>query len=136
MPEIQLAGCVIMDQRGHVLLLHRNTPRRQQWEIPGGKLDWGEDPRTTAARELREEMGIEVTLQRKLGTGRFIEDGYTMIYTWFLATIASGTPQALESDKHDRCEFLDITNLGGLASELSPNTKNLVEEIVSGRIAL
>jgi 8-oxo-dGTP diphosphatase len=136
MPEIRLAGCVIKDQQGRVLLLHRNTPRRQQWEIPGGKLDWGEDPRTTAVRELREEMGIEVTVKQKLGTRSFIEDGCTMIYTWYLATIASGTPRALESDKHDGCAFLDITNLDGLTSELSPNTKNLVEEILSGRIKL
>jgi 8-oxo-dGTP diphosphatase len=136
MPDIRLAGCVIQDEHGRVLLLHRNTPRRQQWEIPGGKLNFGEDPRTTAARELREEMGIEVNLERDLGTRSFVEDGHTMIYTWYLATIASGIPRPLERDTHDRCAFLDITNLGGMAHELSPNTKNLVDEIASGRIRL
>jgi 8-oxo-dGTP diphosphatase len=136
MSEIRLAGCVIKDDQGRVLLLHRNTPKRQQWEIPGGKLDPGEDARTTAARELREEMGIEVNLGPTLGTRSFVEEGYTMVYTWFLATIASGTPRALERNTHDRCEFLGIAELERMADQLSANTRNFVEEIVGGRITL
>lgn len=135
-PEIRLAGCVIKDDQGRILLLHRNTPRRKQWEIPGGKLDPGEDPRTTAARELREEVGVEVTLGHTLGTRSFVEDGRTMVYTWFLATIASGTPRALERDIHDRCEFMDVAELQRMADELSANTKNFVEEIAGGGITL
>jgi 8-oxo-dGTP diphosphatase len=116
--------------------LHRNTPKRKQWEIPGGKLDPGEDESTTATRELREEMGIEVDIERELGTRTFTEDGHTMVYTWFLATIAGGTPRVQEHNLHDRCEFLKIADLAGMADELSPNTKNFVEEINGGRITL
>lgn len=135
-PLIRLAGCVITDDQDRVLLLHRNTAKLTQWEIPGGKLDPGEDERMAAARELREEMGIEVKLERHLGTRSFIQDGYKMEYTWFLATIASGTPRVREHDIHDRCEFLKIADLAGMIGELSPNTRNFVEEIAGGRIRL
>ena len=134
-PQIRLAGCVIKDDQDRVLLLHRNTPNLTQWEIPGGKLDPGEDESTTAMRELREEMGVEVRLERQLGTRCFVEDGCAMVYTWFLATIASGTPQARERI-HDRCEFLKITDLAGMLDELSPNTRNFLDEISCGRIEL
>ena len=36
---MRLAGCVITDSDGNILLVHRSTPKRTQWEIPGGKLE-------------------------------------------------------------------------------------------------
>lgn len=39
-----LAGCVIQDQTGKILLMHRVTPERVQWETPGGMIDPGEKP--------------------------------------------------------------------------------------------
>jgi len=42
--KLQLAGCVIENNEGKILLLHRNTPERQQWETPGGKIEPNEEP--------------------------------------------------------------------------------------------
>jgi 8-oxo-dGTP diphosphatase len=136
MREIQLAGCVIRDDQDRVLLLHRNTPKKQHWEIPGGKVEPGEDARTTAARELLEEMGVEVELERKLGACSFVEDGNKMVYTWFLARIYRGSPKALESDTHDCFEYLPIAQLVRMTESLSPNTVNFVNEVTDGRIRL
>ncbi len=32
-----------------------------KWELPGGGLDWGEKPEEGITREIKEEMGLEVT---------------------------------------------------------------------------
>ena len=32
----------------------------KEWEIPGGKIDWGEQPEQTVVREVQEELGFEV----------------------------------------------------------------------------
>lgn len=44
-----------------VLLVKRGKPpRKGQWSIPGGRQEWGETVRQAAAREVREETGIDV----------------------------------------------------------------------------
>ena len=45
-------------QGGRVLLLENE---RSEWELPGGKLELGEDPADCVVREIREETGWEVT---------------------------------------------------------------------------
>ncbi|MEO6077613.1 MAG: NUDIX hydrolase, partial [Candidatus Andersenbacteria bacterium] len=36
-----------------------------RWDLPGGGLDWGEDPQAGVAREIQEEMGIATTFVAK-----------------------------------------------------------------------
>lgn len=52
-----------------VLLVHR--PRYNDWSIPKGKAEPGEDLRTTAVRELAEETGVAVALGAPLAVQRY-----------------------------------------------------------------
>lgn len=52
------AGVFVFRANDEVLLL--KVRRRNAWEYPGGKIDRGESPADAAARELREETGIDV----------------------------------------------------------------------------
>lgn len=61
------AGVLIM-RDGRLLLLRRaNEPWRGRWDIPGGFCDPQEHPIETAAREAREETGLEVEMTGFLG---------------------------------------------------------------------
>ncbi|MEV0293039.1 bifunctional NUDIX hydrolase/histidine phosphatase family protein [Nocardia sp. NPDC050710] len=48
-----------------IAVVHR--PKYQDWSLPKGKLDPGETPVIAAAREVREETGLDCTLGRYLG---------------------------------------------------------------------
>jgi 8-oxo-dGTP pyrophosphatase MutT (NUDIX family) len=39
---------------------------RDEWELPGGRLEAGEDPAACVAREIREELAIAVTVETLL----------------------------------------------------------------------
>lgn len=131
---IMLAGCVITDEEGRILLLHRNTPERVQWEVPGGGIEPGEDAVRAAVREVHEELDLVVEPVRVLGSALFTEDHTTMTYTWVLARIVSGQPRVVERHLHDAWAYLGVDKLVRCAGELSPNTRNLVAEIVRGRV--
>ncbi|MFC4517792.1 NUDIX domain-containing protein [Streptomyces ehimensis] len=50
---------VALDSQGRVLLLHNE---RDEWELPGGRLEPGDpDPQTALEREIAEETGWQVT---------------------------------------------------------------------------
>jgi 8-oxo-dGTP diphosphatase len=130
---ITLAGSVILDPAGRVLLLHRCVPGREQWETPGGKVEDGESAEEAARRETREELGVEVRLVRPLGTASFHEGASEWHYHWFLAEVVSGAPALQEPQKHDQLRFFSWEQLREMESQLSANTRNLLAAALAGR---
>jgi len=58
-----------------IFLLERNVreyhlPWPTVWEVPGGKVDWGENPADAAVREFQEETGLRAWNPRFLGMTR------------------------------------------------------------------
>ena len=54
--------CFVITRRAPRLRAHAG-----QWALPGGRMDQGEDAEQTAARELAEEVGLELGREQSLG---------------------------------------------------------------------
>ncbi len=105
---IKLAGGVIRDEKGRILLLHRNTATHNHWEIPGGKIETWETAQQAAIREIKEELGVNVRIIQPLGAKEFQDDNKTFHYTWFMAEITSGKPKIMEPEIFDDLQFLAV----------------------------
>ena len=62
-PMVIVVAAALIDSDGRVLIAKRPSGKKMAglWEFPGGKVEQGETPEGALIRELREELGIDVT---------------------------------------------------------------------------
>lgn len=81
-----IKGIVIYNQR--LLLLQRSAHEKQSphiWEVPGGKMEWGEEPQQTLVREVMEETSLSVEVKNLLYANTFIgaENRHLLVLVYF-----------------------------------------------------
>ena len=108
--------CDLRDERGRVLLLHRlKAPNKDLYSPIGGKLDMaiGESPAQCARREILEEAGIDVPIDRLHLMGLISEAGYEGSGHWLLFYYRVLGPVEVETGpmNEGRLEFADRNEL-------------------------
>jgi mutator protein MutT len=96
--SIHVVAGVVIDGRNRVLIAQRPEGKHLagSWEFPGGKLDPGETREEGLARELREEIGIEIRQPRPLVRLRHVYPyGAVLLDVWVVRRY-SGSPQSLD----------------------------------------
>jgi 8-oxo-dGTP pyrophosphatase MutT (NUDIX family) len=97
---IEAAGGVVLRGEGddlEVLMVHR--VRHQDWSLPKGKLDPGEEAGAAAVREVEEETGVRCALGPELPDSTYPIPGDLKHVRWFLMTAVSGDPARREPDR-------------------------------------
>ena len=98
-------SAVVRDDAGRILCLLRSDD--QQWSLPSGICEPGEEPAQTIARELHEEAGIVVRPERVLGVygGTHVEypngDIADYVSIMFECRWLAGTPEPRDGEAID-----------------------------------
>ena len=100
LPILTVVAVALVDPDGRILLAQRppGKPMAGLWEFPGGKIHDRESPEAALIRELKEELGIDVT-EACLAPFTFASHRYErfhLLMPLYVCRRWKGTPQALE----------------------------------------
>jgi 8-oxo-dGTP diphosphatase len=102
MPGLVVGAAIVQD--GLLLAARRTSPPRAagRWELPGGKVETGETATAALLREVFEELGCDVVVDRWLDGAEPI--GTAHVLRVAVCSIAVGSP--LAGPDHDELRWL------------------------------
>jgi len=114
-PEQHVVVTAALRRDGRVLLAHRSPGRAfypDAWDLPGGHVEPGEEPREALARELGEELGIDASVCGE-PAGRLVADDLVMdvwVVERWRGAVTNRAP-----DEHDDLAWCGADDLDGKA---------------------
>ncbi len=116
-----VAGALVRD--GRVLLVHRSPHRHAYpnvWDLPGGHIEAGESEMRALAREMHEELAVQVDTDSlshlcRLSAGH---GGESVLLSAWMVGDWQGTPKNVAPDEHDAIQWFRPDELPPLAHGL------------------
>lgn len=120
--QIDAAVVLAFDGNDVILIKQNHFPQGKLLEIPGGKIEKGENPKTAASREFEEETGYQAKKIKHLLT--FVPNvGYSTLTIHCF--VASEVKKIKKPKPKDEDEFIQVIRM---------NFKKLLKLIKSGKI--
>ena len=102
--------CAIIRIRDKVLAVQRSASMSlpMKWEFPGGKIEEGESEEACIHREIREELNISISIEKKLGSTHHDYDELHIELIPFMAKYQSGE---IRMSEHNAFRLLPLSEL-------------------------
>lgn len=134
---VEAAGGVVVrtsetpGEDAEVLVVHR--PKYDDWSLPKGKLDGGEDFLEAALREVGEETGVRCRAIRELSTIRYRDQkNRPKLVRWWLMEPIAGDPSQRSPDAEiDAARWIPVSRSAPLLTY--EHDRQLVREAVESR---
>lgn len=94
-PQIKVAVCLVFKRDGKILLVRQSQKASKDqglWGLPGGHVNFGEPLVNTAKREVREELGenISIEIREQLGYMEQIDNNQHLLLIVFAGNLLGG----------------------------------------------
>jgi 8-oxo-dGTP diphosphatase len=116
----------IMERDGKILVARRKPGKHMggKWEFPGGKMEAGETPQQTLARELEEELAVRAEVGGFLCSAAWEGDGLSLELLVYRVLSLEGEPVLRE---HQEIRWVEPGALGAL--DLADSDRKVAEEL-------
>lgn len=117
---------VLLQQRGQTEML------ANKWDCISGHVEAQETVRQAMVREVYEELGVYIQADDLafVGLTHLRLDDETTYYNIYLTTDRFvGTPQIMETDKHDDLKWVNLTDLPTMANEIVQNRYEAIQHL-------
>ena len=116
----------IMERDGKILVAQRRPGKHMggKWEFPGGKVEPGETPRETLARELEEELAVRAEVGGFLCSTAWDGDGLSLELLVYRVLSLEGEPVLRE---HQEIRWVAPSALAAL--DLADSDRKVVETL-------
>jgi 8-oxo-dGTP diphosphatase len=110
---VRAAGGVVIGDDGRVGVVHR--PRYDDWSLPKGKLNAGEEPEQGALREAEEETGLRCEARGLVDRQSYVDQrGRPKVVDYWLLEPMDGSFRS--NDEVDELRWLDVADALDLLS--------------------
>ena len=99
-----VAGKAVIRKEGKIILVQRSSKSGFDpglWELPGGKIEFGEDLIEALKREVKEEIGLLIEVSRPFKTWHFLKEPFWVTGVTFICDYQGGSVNlSAEHDAH------------------------------------
>ncbi len=115
----QIGVKAIIEKNGKILVIRRSSKYEHltdAWDIPGGRLEFGEEPEAGLRRELQEETGLELDKIKQIldASTVFKNEEKQIVRITYLCTVKETNQSEKISDEHTSLEWVPRENLKAL----------------------
>lgn len=117
----------VIAERGKIVVLRRAarmTYRPGHWDLPGGHLALGESFEQCLAREVAEETGLDIAVERMLALHKVAPDPYVQAF-YACKPLGATRELRLRPDEHVEGRWVDVGELARM-DELIPYLERML----------
>ncbi len=120
-----MTAALIQNSEGEILIARRRLDapvEAGKWEFPGGKVEEGEHPEVGLVREIREELGFEIAVEKffELSSHVYALPGKSLhiVLLAYHCRVVSGEPQAIDVAEYRWIQLPQLANFDFAAADL------------------
>ncbi len=104
---------VIVNEEGKYLFVKKSSKEDinpNTYEFPGGRIEFGENPEEALIREIKEEVGLDISIVIAFNTWSFIKgEDFQLVGVDFLCTVKGGEEKL--SEEHESIHWMSIEEI-------------------------
>ena len=124
MEKIEVVAAIIQREGAYFATQRGYGEFEGMWEFPGGKIESGESREVALKREIREELGVDITIDKFLCTTDYDYPSFHLTMHCYLCSVKSGE---IELREHKSARWLTTKTLDSV--EWLPADKYIIDEL-------